>query len=149
MKRTAWLRSPVVLYIIIGIFAFFFAFAGASKLLEIDTFYGQLSSQPLPDGWTPLLVWLIPVGLILVAIGLLFELTRLAALCAALALFGCFALYIIFILSNTFHRIPCSCAAVFRSWGWKEHLYFNLVMLMLAAWAISLQRKREVFKSPY
>lgn len=51
-----------------------------------------------------------------------------------------FTTYIILILNFT-DFIPCSCGGVLETLGWKEHLIFNLVFILISLFAIYLNFK--------
>jgi putative oxidoreductase len=123
-----------------------FLYASLSKFLDFHTFTGEMNNQPLPNSWTPFLVWFIPCSEILMCIALLFERTRLIGLYASLFFMSLFTIYSIIIVLNFFGRIPCSCGGVIKRLTWTQHIVLNLFFVALSICGIVLQRRKS-FKS--
>lgn len=123
-----------------------FLYASLSKFLDFHTFIGEMNNQPLPNSWTPFLVWFIPCSEMLMCIALLFERTRLIGLYASLFFMSLFTIYSLFIVFNFFGRIPCSCGGVIKRLTWNQHIVLNLFFVALSISGIVLQR-RKFFKS--
>lgn len=60
---------------------------------------------------------------------------------AAFSIMVMFTAYI-YIILNYSSFIPCSCGGILEKLGWKEHLFFNLIFIMLAAAGILTLRDR-------
>ena len=123
-----------------------FLYASLSKFIDFKTFTGEMNNQPLPNSWTPFLVWFIPCTEIAISLALLFEYTRLLGLYASLVLMGLFTIYTVIILLHFFSYVPCSCGGVIKRLTWGQHLVFNLFFVALSVYGITLQR-RKFFKS--
>jgi putative oxidoreductase len=124
---THWIPAILVLL---------FAYTGSSKLLDLDSFTSTLYNQPIPRAVVPFLTITLPGLEIATAAALLFNRTRQIALYSALILLFIFTLYIAAILLRFFDRVPCSCGGIFRHLTWKQHLWINLALLILAATAL-------------
>lgn len=119
-----------------------FVYAGAIKIIDHHNFQVELSKSPLLVDIAEPVSWLVPVSEILVAIGLLFRRTRLAAFYVAFGLMSTFTIYILSILTYS-EYIPCGCGGVLAKLGWKEHFVFNLFFVAAAVGGIySLARSR-------
>jgi len=135
-------RRQVFLESVSGLLILLFLYASISKFLDFGTFYHDLNNQPLPDSWTPFLVWFIPCTEIAISIALLFERTRLLGFYASLVLMSLFTIYAIMILLHFFAYVPCSCGGVIKHLTWPQHLALNLLFLVLAASGIRIQRSK-------
>ena len=139
-------KRQVLLECISALLIMLFLYASLSKFLDFHTFIGEMNNQPLPNSWTPFLVWFIPCSEILMCIALLFERTRLIGFYAALFFMSLFTIYSIFIIFNFFGRIPCSCGGVIKRLTWNQHIVLNLFFVALSISGIVLQRRKS-FKS--
>jgi hypothetical protein len=123
-----------------------FLYASVSKFLDFQRFIGEMNNQPLPNSWTPFLVWTVPSLEIAISLALIFERTRMVGLIASLVLMTLFTIYTAVILLHFFDYVPCSCGGVIRKLSWPQHLVFNLFFVALSVLGIILQR-RSFFKS--
>jgi putative oxidoreductase len=139
-------KRQVMIECISALLILLFLYASLSKFLDFKTFTGEMNNQPLPNSWTPFLVWFIPCTEIAISVALLFEYTRLLGLYASLVLMGLFTVYTVIILLHFFSYVPCSCGGVIKRLTWGQHLVFNLFFVALSVYGITLQR-RKFFKS--
>jgi hypothetical protein len=93
---------------------------------------------------TPYLVWSIPSIEVLIAIGLIFEKTRIPAFYGSLGLMSAFTIYTVTILLHAFRYIPCSCGGVIRKLTWHQHLYFNLFFVGISLLGLWLKKREPV-----
>jgi putative oxidoreductase len=120
-----------------------FAYTASSKLLDFNQFKVEMYGQTLPHEVATLLIWLLPGMEMLVSLLLLFEKTRLAGFYASGVLMAVFTGYISLVLLNYFSRVPCSCGGVIKALGWKLHLVFNLLFLLLSVAGIYLSNRER------
>lgn len=73
----------------------------------------------------------VPVIEIVIAILLINKKTKLVGLSASVFLLMLFTGYIIAMLKFS-DNIPCSCGGIISMLGWKGHIVFNLIFLVLA-----------------
>jgi putative oxidoreductase len=139
------LKRQVVLECIAALLILLFLYASVSKFLDFKRFIDEMNNQPLPNSWTPFLVWGIPFLEIAISAALLFEYTRLLAFYASLVLMTLFTIYAIMILAHFFPYVPCSCGGVIRKLTWPQHLALNLIYVALSVLGLVLQR-RKFFK---
>ena len=139
-------KRQVILESIAALLILLFLYASLSKFLDFKTFTGEMNNQPLPNSWTPFLVWFIPCTEIAISLALLFEYTRMLGLYASLLLMSLFTVYTIIILLHFFSYVPCSCGGVIKRLTWRQHLVFNLFFVALSVLGIILQRRKH-FKS--
>ncbi len=138
-------KKQVLIECVCALLILLFLYTSMSKFLDFKTFIDQMNNQPLPNSWTPFLVWAIPLSEIAISIALLFEYTRLLGFYASLILMIAFTLYTGIVLLHFFPYIPCSCGGVIRKLTWTQHLILNLCYVSLSILGIILQR-RKYFK---
>jgi putative oxidoreductase len=141
MKKQAFIEVAAALMILL------FVYASVSKFLAFHQFIGEINNQPLPNSWTPFLVWTIPGSEILISILLIFERTRLVGFVASLVFMSVFTIYTLIILFHGFSYVPCSCGGVIEKLTWGQHLALNLFFVCISALSILLQRRRKVNSS--
>ena len=137
------LKRQVVIECIAALLILLFLYASVSKFLDFKRFVDEMNNQPLPNSWTPFLVWGIPFVEIAISAALLFEYTRLLAFYASLVLMTLFTIYAIMILAHFFPYIPCSCGGVIRKLTWPQHLALNLIYVALSVLGLVLQRRKS------
>ena len=120
-----------------------FLYASVSKFLDFKTFIKEMNNQPLPNSWTPFLVYFIPCSEILLSVALIFERTRLLGLYGSLVLMGLFTIYAILILVHVFSYVPCSCGGVIKRLTWRQHLILNLFFVTLSVVGVIAQRRKS------
>ena len=136
-------KKQVMLECISALLILLFLYASVSKFLDFKTFFKEMNNQPLPNSWTPFLVWFIPCSEILISLALIFERTRLLGLYGSLVLMGLFTIYAILILSHVFPYVPCSCGGVIKRLTWRQHLVLNLFFVTLSIIGVIAQRKKS------
>src|ERR1700722_4222524 len=138
------LKRQVVLECIAALLILLFLYASVSKFLDFKRFIDEMNNQPLPNSWTPFLVWGIPFLEIVISAALLFEYTRLLAFYASFVLMTLFTIYAIMILAHFFPYVPCSCGGVIRKLTWPQHLALNLFYVALSVLGLILQRSKNI-----
>ena len=134
-------KKQVLIECVCALLILLFLYASVSKFLDFKTFIDQMNNQPLPNSWTPFLVWAIPLLEIAISITLLFEYTRLVGLYTSLILMILFTFYTGIVLLHFVPYIPCSCGGVIQKLTWNQHLVLNLFYVGLAGLGIVLQRR--------
>jgi putative oxidoreductase len=137
------LKRQVVIECIAALLILLFLYASVSKFLDFKRFVDEMNNQPLPNSWTPFLVWGIPCLEIAISAALIFEYTRMLALYASLVLMTLFTIYAIMILTHFFPYVPCSCGGVIRKLTWPQHLALNLIYVALSVLGLVLQRRKS------
>jgi hypothetical protein len=138
------MKRKIIIEIISSLLILLFLYASVSKWLAFKTFIGEMNNQPFPNWITPFLVWSIPFIEIIIAVGLIFEKTRIPALYASLLLMSAFTIYTVVILLHAFKYIPCSCGGVIRKLTWPQHLFFNLFFVGISLLGIVLKKREPV-----
>ena len=138
------MKRKIIIEIISSLLILLFLYASVSKWLAFKVFIGEMNNQPFPNWITPFLVWSIPFIEVLIAVGLIFEKTRVAALYVSLFLMLAFTVYTVAILLHAFKYIPCSCGGVIRKLTWPQHLFFNLFFVGISILGIMLKKRDPV-----
>jgi putative oxidoreductase len=138
------MKRKIIIEIISSLLILLFLYASVSKWLAFKLFIGEMNNQPFPNWLTPYLVWSIPFIEVIIAIGLIFEKTRIPALYASLFLMLAFTIYTVVILLHAFKYIPCSCGGVIRKLTWPQHLFFNLFFVGISLLGIFLKKREPV-----
>ncbi|WP_254088745.1 MauE/DoxX family redox-associated membrane protein [Dawidia soli] len=131
----------MIIEIICALFIILFVYAALTKLLDYEKFRIQIGQSPLLTAFAGWIAWIVPVTEFLISIMLVFVRLRLVGLYAAFSLMVMFTTYIVCILTLSLY-IPCSCGGVLEKLGWKEHLIFNIVFIILAAVAVLISYKK-------
>lgn len=134
------MKRQIIQEIICLLFIFLFTYAAASKLIDIQKFQIQLGQSPLLSEIAIPISWIIPIGELLIAGALMIRRFRKIGLISSTVIMVMFTSYI-FIIMNYSEQIPCSCGGVLRMLGWKEHLIFNIVFVVLGTTGILLHNK--------
>lgn len=132
--------SNLILDIIVFLYVVLFVYAASSKLLDYDLFQAQIGKSPLIMGYADIVAWFIPAIEILISFSLLIPRLQLIALYASFTLMFMFTAYIAFILTFSPY-VPCSCGGILNNLGWTEHLIFNGVFTLMAAWGVTLHER--------
>lgn len=116
-------------------------YTAISKLSDMTVFESQLNRQPgFVSAFAPLLIWLLPIVELLAAGLLMFNNTRKRGLLLSFFLMLAFTGYVALAVIGYWEDIPCSCGGVLNRLGWKDHLWFNLFFLMIAALGLAAER---------
>lgn len=114
-----------------------FVYAAVAKLIDFEKFQVQIGQSPLLTAFTVPVSFLTPAIELIAALLLGMPNLRMYGLYVAVLLMSLFSAYIVAILKFSDY-IPCSCGGILANLGWKEHLAFNLIFLLLSIFAIIL-----------
>lgn len=128
----------ITIEIIYFLYILLFVYAAISKMLDFENFKAQIGQSPLLSPFADFISVFVIAAEIIISILLGIPKTKYFALWFATALMSMFTAYIIIIL-NYSSFIPCSCGGILEKLGWRDHLIFNVVFLLMAAFAIRLQ----------
>jgi putative oxidoreductase len=138
------MKRKIIIEIISSLLILLFLYDSVSKWLSFKNFIGEMNNQPFPNWMTPYLVWSIPIIEVLIAIGLMFEKTRVPAFYASFVLMMAFTIYTAAILLHSFSYVPCSCGGVIRKLTWPQHIVFNLFFVGISVLGIWLKKRDPV-----
>lgn len=133
-------KKKTIEIVICALFIVLWIYTALSKLADINVFGVQLSRQPAPiSSLTLILIWALPFVELATAALLMFDRTRKAGLLLSFFLMLAFTVYVALAVVGYWEDIPCSCGGVLNQLGWKDHLWFNLFFLGVAAIGAALE----------
>lgn len=135
MLRKAVLETISLLFILL------FVYTAVSKLLDYENFRVVIGQSPLITQFAPVLAIVVPAAELVIALLLVIPRYRRSGLYASFAMMMLFTVYIIVLVTFS-ERIPCSCGGVISRMTWKQHLYFNIVFVLLALLGMWLYNKQ-------
>lgn len=115
-------------------------YAATSKLLDFETFKGEMLNQVFPKLMAEALVRIIPATELIVTALLINPRTQRRGLYGSLFLLTLFSIYIAIVMTGVMGRIPCSCGGILEKMSWGQHLIFNLSFIALTLTALLLGR---------
>lgn len=145
MKSFSLFKSTFV-FIVALLYIVLFTYAALSKLFDFQSFQVQLGQSPLLSAYTGIISYTILGVELLIVLLLVFPRTRMIGLMSSFVLMLFFTFYIVLIL-NYASFVPCSCGGILEKLGWKEHLLFNIVFVLIGGIALlisSMNLKRIV-----
>ncbi|WHT39521.1 hypothetical protein QNH98_02135 [Myroides sp. mNGS23_01] len=119
-----------------------FVYAAISKLITFEAFQVQLTQSPLLSAYANIIAYLVLGAELLFALLLCTKTTRLLGLYLSYGLMVAFTLYI-YVILNYSDFIPCSCGGILEKMGWTEHLWFNIIVSLLALVALFFLIRKE------
>src|SRR5690606_37084844 len=124
-------HTGLITEIISMLFILLFVYAAVNKLWELENFRIQLGQSPMLTSMGDWAAWTVPTIELVIAGMFIVPRLRLMALYAAFSLMTMFTAYI-YIILNYSPYVPCSCGGILEKMGWREHLIFNSVFVLLA-----------------
>ncbi|MCP1297959.1 tellurium resistance protein TerC [Chryseobacterium sp. S0630] len=119
--------------------AYFFVlllmYASVSKILDFENFQVQIAQSPLLTAYAGVVSYLVIIIELLIVILLLIPRFRGIGLFSSLGIMTSFTVYIYMILHYS-ESVPCSCGGILEKMSWDEHLFFNLICVLLAVIAL-------------
>jgi uncharacterized membrane protein YphA (DoxX/SURF4 family) len=132
MKLKLNIRSKkIIVEVICLLYILLFVYAAVSKLLDYHDFSIKLGQSPLLSAFAGYVAVGVPLLELIIALLLCFPSRRFIGLFASFCLMVAFIAYI-FIILNFSSYVPCSCGGILQDLGWTEHLFFNVVFVVLA-----------------
>ena len=134
------MKPSIISEILSSLLILLFVYTAINKLAHLGAFEEVLSKSPVLSIASGLVSILIPVMEVVIAGLLFFPRTKRIGFQLSFALMSVFTIYIAAMLAFA-SKLPCSCGGVLSELTWKQHLFFNLFFVLVAAWGIRLTRK--------
>ncbi|UZD21816.1 MauE/DoxX family redox-associated membrane protein [Algoriphagus halophytocola] len=115
-------------------------YTGFDKLIRWDSSRKAFLNQPMPNELEEVLAFVIPGIELLIALLLLFSVTRWWGYLGSILLLTVFTTYVGLIWVGAFPRVPCNCAGILESLGWAEHFVLNMICIGIAVWGIRQEK---------
>lgn len=145
ITETKMKPKAITLEIFIALLVLFWVYAGITKLLDYDTYWRQVMHYIHSTMWAKGIAIALPVGQLLVAVGLVFQQSRKTALYVSLAILLLFTGYITYLLYFAAFT-PCSCTGIIPGFSWHQHLLLNVVFLLINIAGIILMIKEPLLR---
>lgn len=131
-----------IIEIIAAFFIILFVYTAISKLSAFVQFRNVLSKSPVIGSKASVIAWIIPV-LELVIVALLFvPASRRTGIVCSFLLMAAFTIYLVYMVSFS-AWLPCSCGGILSQLSWKQHILFNIFLMLLALAAILINRHQK------
>ena len=127
-----------------AILSLIFMYSAFSKVIDWYGTRSALHNQVFPGWVADTLLYTLPVVELVTAILLLGRRTFKLGLVASASLMVCFTVYVGWVMSGAFGRIPCSCGGLISTLGWPEHLLLNLVLVFISLLGLVLSKRTSV-----
>lgn len=125
--------------VVISLFAFLFTYTAISKFVNHQLFVVTILQSPVLHRYAGIISWSVPSIELTTAALLLFTHTRRMGMYLSFFLMLAFSVYAFYLLLSV-SDLPCSCGGVLQSLNWKQHFFFNLLMLFIALFEILLNK---------
>lgn len=106
-----------------------FGFTGFEKFNRFESNRKAFLNQPMPNELEEVLAYAVPGVELLLALLLLFSVTRWWGYLGSVLLLTVFITYVGLIWVGAFPRVPCNCAGIIDSMGWAAHFWMNLGLI--------------------
>ncbi|WP_288373886.1 MauE/DoxX family redox-associated membrane protein [uncultured Algoriphagus sp.] len=126
--------------------AFLWAYTGLDKTLRFESSRRAFHNQTFPSELAEVLSYAVPLAELLLAILLVFQITRWWGYLGSILLLTVFITYVGLIWMGAFPRVPCNCAGLIDFMGWREHFILNSALLVFAIWGLKMDgiKQKEV-----
>ncbi|SFT42248.1 DoxX protein [Algoriphagus locisalis] len=114
-------------------------YTGLDKLIRWEASRNAFRNQTFPIELAEVLAYAVPVVELLIALLLLFSVTRWWGYLGSVLLLTVFTTYVGLIWVGAFPRVPCNCAGILESLGWMEHFVLNMICIVIAVLGIRLE----------
>ncbi|MFC0261398.1 MauE/DoxX family redox-associated membrane protein [Fontibacter flavus] len=127
-----------------AILSLIFMYSAFSKVIDWNGTRSALHNQVFPGWMAETLLFTLPVVELVTAILLLGRRSFKNGFVASTLLMVCFTVYVGWVMSGAFGRIPCTCGGLISELGWSEHLLLNLVLVVVSFLGLMLSNKISV-----
>lgn len=140
------LNNRVIVNVVAALLIFIFAYTAVSKFFNFKIFQYTLSEAPLIGERAGIAAYILSVINLVPVVLLLFPSLRRLGLLYSFVLLLVYSCYIGYSLLTATH-LPCSCSGIVPFLSWKNHLWVNLGLALLALAGI-IQSKRIIAIKP-
>ena len=128
--------------------AFIWSYTSLDKLVRFESSKKSFHNQPFPSELSEVLAYAIPTIELLIALLLLFSVSRWWGYLSSILLLTVFTTYVGLIWVGAFPRVPCSCAGLLESMGWETHFWINSLLILLSIAGFGMIKKKRNPKTP-
>lgn len=124
--------KEIVIDIICYLFVILFVYTASNKIWKFDSFVFVLGKMPfIGETFNSFVGYFIPTAEIIISITLITPIAKKVGLLSSLVLMISFTLYLIFMFFYA-AQLPCNCGGVISRMTWGQHIWFNIVFILLA-----------------
>jgi uncharacterized membrane protein YphA (DoxX/SURF4 family) len=141
IKAEEWI-TIILRWLCMGLFLY----TAYAKIADHDRFLKGLSRVHIINGFAVFISFAVPLVEIVVALLLLIPQTAKAGLIGFIAAMTSFTIYIISAMIWE-KKLPCHCGGAIENLSWSQHIWFNLLFIAIAIFAIWLINLITKFKN--
>jgi len=138
-------KKVILVETVTALFILLFVYAATSKIIDFEKFNVELGKSPMLNFFPGTVAIAVPVIEFGIVILLIVKRFQYFALYCSFSLMVMFSVYIFIILKFSSY-IPCSCGGILENMTWIQHLFFNIVFVVLGGVAILIY---PLNKRPY
>lgn len=116
--------------VVTALLVLLFMYTAMSKLIDFETFRGQLQHSPLLKPFSGVVAPTVPLLEIMLSLLLLDADTRRIGLIGSAILLVCFTVYLTIAIASGL-QLPCSCGGIVSSLSWPQHILLNSTIIIL------------------
>lgn len=129
-------------------FILLFLYTALSKIMAFSVTLFDMRRNPLLSEYPLFWTIAVPAVEIIICALLLFPQKRRVGLWATMALMISFTGYVGILLASNYD-LPCTCGGIFRELSWRQHLWVNIGLVLLATVALLLDSRKVTQKYIY
>lgn len=137
----------MIVEMIAGLFFLLFTYTAMAKILTFKTFVFDLGRDPLLENFATFLGVAIPLVELVIAALLIMPKYKKAGLISSMILMALFTVYVGLILAFKNEERHCTCGGFIREMSWRQHLWFNIGLTLIALWGVKIQKR--IIKATY
>lgn len=119
-----------------------FTYAAVSKWMEFEKFKVAMMSQPIPSLVSTLLIYTLPLFEMSIVLLLFAPFQKRGLYLSALTMLT-FSVYIFLGITGAFKQMPCSCGGILGEASLINHLWFNIIFLIISLVGTFTIRRKE------
>lgn len=133
-------KKKLIFDVVSFAFIILFVYTATSKIMTFESFTKVLGRSPLLGHFNILIAYLIPTVELILSALLMLTKTKRIGLILSLILMIIFTVYLIYMI-NSGWPLPCLCGGVINFLTWKQHIFFNLIFIVLASIGLKLYKQ--------
>lgn len=134
-------KKQIAFNIVIALLLLLWVPVSIDKLIDFAAFKDGILNQPFSDSLGYVLIYTLPAFELLIAFSLVSEKFRRIGLILSTFLMAAFTGYVAVALLSAWEKLPCGCGSVISGMNWTQHLFFNLLFLVLSILGLYLWYK--------
>lgn len=137
-------RRKYILYIAQYAYIILWGYSATIKLWNWEISKREMHLQPFANWIADILFWLVPVIEFFILLLLINRNTLLCGIKLSVVLLTIFTGYLFLAVSQVFGKIPCACGGILSNMGHLEHIFFNILFILIGVIAFVLTHKRRL-----